>query len=137
MMQSAHEIWAKLDAGTEAYFKRVNRTSIPFARILENITRTAQWAPLWIQSLFLRVENQPPPESEILAYCERINAITATGGGILGLQLYTVARPTPEKWATALSNAELDRIAALIKEKTALPQQMAYGCSSEENQSIE
>src|SRR3954467_10489120 len=32
------EIWAKLEAGTEEYFKLVDRTVIPFQQILENIT---------------------------------------------------------------------------------------------------
>ncbi len=129
MQQGAHEIWAKLDAGTEDYFKMVNRTRIPFNRILENIKATAQWCPLYIQSLFLRVFNHPPMEREILAYCDCVNEIKLAGGKILGLQLYTVARPTPEKWATALSDNELNQIAKLIQEKTGLPQQLSYGNS--------
>src|SRR6267154_2765948 len=32
--QNNGEIWAKLEAGTEAYFKLVDRTSIPFQQIL-------------------------------------------------------------------------------------------------------
>src|SRR5437660_1785190 len=32
------EIWAKLEAGTEAYYRRVDRTTIPFQRVLDNIT---------------------------------------------------------------------------------------------------
>src|SRR5262249_46096774 len=31
------EIWAKLEAGTEEYYRRVDRTTIPFQRILNNI----------------------------------------------------------------------------------------------------
>src|SRR5262249_36545279 len=32
------EIWAKLEAGTEAYYRQVDRTTIPLQRILDNIT---------------------------------------------------------------------------------------------------
>jgi wyosine [tRNA(Phe)-imidazoG37] synthetase (radical SAM superfamily) len=130
MQTGAHEIWAKLDAGTDDYYKTVNRSRVPFSRILKNITETAQWCPLIIQSLFLRVFGAPPTEQEIRAYAERLREIQAQGGKILGLQLYTVARPTPMNWATALSDQELDRIAALVKELTGLPQQLSYGNGS-------
>ncbi len=130
MQSGAHEIWAKLDAGTEDYYKVVNRSNIPFPRILKNITETARWCPLIIQSLFLRVFGAPPTEQEIRAYAERLREIQAQGGKILGLQLYTVARPTPMDWATALSDEELDRIAALMKDITGLPQQLSYGNAS-------
>ena len=36
------EIWAKLDAGTEAYFQQVNRAPFRFEAILRNITEAAQ-----------------------------------------------------------------------------------------------
>jgi len=127
MQGGAHEIWAKLDAGTDEYYNVVNRSRIPFPRILKNITETARWCPLVIQSLFLRVFGAPPTEKEIHAYADRLREIQAAGGKILGLQLYTVARPTPMDWATALSNEELDRIAAQVKELTGLPRQLSYG----------
>jgi wyosine [tRNA(Phe)-imidazoG37] synthetase (radical SAM superfamily) len=136
MMQGPHEVWAKLDAGTEAYFKLVNRTNIPFGRILDNIANTAQWCPVIIQSLFLRVRGQVPSQDEIAAYCQRLREIQSRGGRINMLQLYTVARPTPEVWATSLTDAELDKIAAQIKAATGLPQELAYGDSSEENQTV-
>lgn len=128
-MQSAgpHEIWAKLDAGTEAYYQVVNRTRIPYARILKNIAETARWCPLIIQSLFLRVFGAPPTDAEIRAYAERLKDIQAQGGKILGLQLYTVARPTTMSWATALSNEELDHVAELVQGIVDLPHQLSYG----------
>ena len=42
------EVWAKLDAGTEQYFQLINRTKIPFARILKNITACAKARPVVI-----------------------------------------------------------------------------------------
>lgn len=127
MQQGPHEIWAKLDAGTESYYKTVNRSHIHFDRILRNIENTAKWCPLLIQSLFFRVNGVPPSSDEIAAYCDRIKMIRANGGQILALQLYTIARPTPETWATALTDAELDAIAAQVKAATGLPQQLSYG----------
>jgi len=127
MQAGAHEIWAKLDAGTDEAYQAVNRTHVPMARILRNITQTARLCPLYIQSLFLRRWGEPPIESEIRAYAERLNKIQARGGKILGVQLYTIARPAPTVWATALSDDELNRIAALVKDLTGLPCQLFYG----------
>lgn len=129
MQQFPHEIWAKLDAGTEAYYKTVNRSHIAFERILRNIENTAKWCPLIIQSLFFRVNGVPPTTEEIDAYAARLNTIREHGGQLLALQLYTIARPTPEKWATALSDAELDAIATRVKTLTGLPQTLSYGNS--------
>ena len=36
------EIWAKLEAGTDEYYRRIERTTIPFRRILDNITAAAR-----------------------------------------------------------------------------------------------
>ena len=43
------EIWAKLEAGTEAYYQLVDRTPIPFRQILDNITAAARVRPIVIQ----------------------------------------------------------------------------------------
>jgi wyosine [tRNA(Phe)-imidazoG37] synthetase (radical SAM superfamily) len=127
MQRGPHEIWAKLDAGTEPYYKRVNRSHIDYNRILHNIEATARWCPLIIQSLFFRIDGQPPSTAEIDAWCARLRTILDNGGQLLGLQLYTIARPTPEPWATPLSNAELDAIAEQVKKQLDLPQQLSYG----------
>lgn len=127
MHQGGYEVWAKLDAGTETYYKTVNRSHIPFARILKNIKETSQWLPLTIQSLFFQVHGQSPTDEEINAYCDRLQEILDAGGQIRGLQLYTIARPTPEPWATALTDSQLDHIAALVRARIPLSQELAYG----------
>ena len=49
-MANQGEIWAKLDAGTEAYYREINRTKVPFARILDNLAATARRWPITIQT---------------------------------------------------------------------------------------
>ena len=127
MQAGAHEIWAKLDAGTDESYQAINRTHVPMARILRNITQTARTCPLYIQSLFLRRWGEPPKESEIRAYADRLNKIQARGGQLLGIQLYTIARPAPTVWATSLSNEELSRLGALVKDLTGLSCQLFCG----------
>lgn len=114
------EIWAKLDAGTEAYFRLVNRSHIRFDRILRNLHATARVRPIVIQSLFLRVHGGTMPPDELEAYCARLNAMVLAGGKLKEVHAYTVARPTPEPWATKLEPAELDAIAATIRAQTGL-----------------
>jgi wyosine [tRNA(Phe)-imidazoG37] synthetase (radical SAM superfamily) len=114
------EIWAKLDAGTEPYFRLVNRTSIQFERILKNLVETARARPIVIQSLFLKVRGEAMPAPELDAYCARLNDIVKGGGRIREVHAYTIARPTPEPYATKLTADELNAIAATIRERTKL-----------------
>ncbi|HUO10665.1 MAG TPA: radical SAM protein [Phycisphaerae bacterium] len=112
------EIWAKLDAGTEAYYDLVDRTAVPFSRVLENLKWCAARRPTVIQSLFMKVHGKPPSDEEVHAYGMRLAEIEkagrAAGGGIKLVQLYTVARQTTEAYATPLSAEELTRIQALV-----------------------
>ncbi|HWB09733.1 MAG TPA: radical SAM protein [Pirellulales bacterium] len=120
------EIWAKLEAGTEEYYRLVERTSIPFQRILENITSAARLRPLVIQALFMRVHHQSPPPDEQTAFCDRLNEIVAAGGTLKLVQIYTVARPPAESFVASLSNGEVDALAALVRERTGLPTTAFY-----------
>jgi wyosine [tRNA(Phe)-imidazoG37] synthetase (radical SAM superfamily) len=115
------EIWAKLDAGTEDYYQQVIRSSIPFARILDNLRDAALVRPLVIQSLFMRLHGTPTPPAEQEAYCDRLNEIVGSGGRIKLVQLYTVARPPAESWVSALSHDELDALAQRVRRRTHLP----------------
>lgn len=121
------EIWAKLDAGTEAYFRQIARTRIPWNRILDNITAAARIRPLVIQSLFMRIYGQPPPAAELEAFCQRLNEITAAGGRLQLIQVYTAARPPAESYVTPLVDTEVDAIAELVRHRTGLPAAAFYG----------
>jgi wyosine [tRNA(Phe)-imidazoG37] synthetase (radical SAM superfamily) len=121
------EIWAKLEAGTEEYFKLVDRTPIPFQQILDNITDAARARPIVIQALFMRVHGQPPPLDELQAFCDRLNEIVAAGGRIKLVQIYTVARRTTESYVAPLGDDEVDRLAELVREQTRLPVAAFYG----------
>jgi wyosine [tRNA(Phe)-imidazoG37] synthetase (radical SAM superfamily) len=114
------EIWAKLEAGTDEYYHLIERTPIPFRQILDNITAAARVRPLVIQSLFMRVNGEPPSPAELEAFCDRLNEITAAGGQLKLVQVYTVARRPAESYVTPLADAEVDAIAALVKRRTEL-----------------
>ena len=121
------EIWAKLEAGTEAYYQLVERTPIPFQQVLDNIASAAQIRPLVIQALFMRINNDPPPETELEAFCARLKEITRTGGELKLVQVYTVARPPAESCVTPLTDEEVDRIVQLVHCRTGLEVRSYYG----------
>ncbi len=113
-------IWAKLDAGTEAYFKEVNRTPIRFDRILANLRETAKARPIVIQSLFVTLHGQPMPSEELTAYCARLNELVAAGARIKEVHAYTLARPAPESFVGRLTLAGINAVAEQIRRATGL-----------------
>lgn len=121
------EIWAKLDAGTDAYYQMIERTKVPFQRILDNITHTAQIRPIVIQSIFMRVQGEPPAPEEIDAYIGRLKDVLSADGKIRLVQVYTVARRPAESYVEPLSNAEVDAIADRVRRETGLPTAAFYG----------
>jgi wyosine [tRNA(Phe)-imidazoG37] synthetase (radical SAM superfamily) len=123
------EVWAKLDAGTEAYYRQVERTTVPLKRVLDNITLAARIAPVVIQSLFLRLHGVGPDEAEQEAFCDRLNEVVAAGGRIDRVQVYTVARRPAEAFATPLTDAEVDAIAERVRRRTGLTVEAFYGAS--------
>jgi wyosine [tRNA(Phe)-imidazoG37] synthetase (radical SAM superfamily) len=125
------EVWAKLDAGTEDYFKLINRTKIPFVRILKNISEAAKARRIVIQSLFLKIRGVGPSEAEITAFCQRLREI----GNIKLVQVYTVARKAMTivdgvpawQFVTALSNAEVDAITERVRVEAGVNAESFYG----------
>ena len=124
------EIWAKLEAGTAEYFQLIERTTIPFQQILDNILAAAQVRPLVIQALFLQVDGVPPPPAELLAFCDRLLEIRAGGGQLSHVQVYTVARRPAESYVTPLSDQDVDAIVDLVQGQTDIPATAYYGSSS-------
>ena len=123
------EIWAKLDAGTESYYHLIERTKIPFRRVLDNLLLAARARPIVIQSMFLKMLETAPTQEEIAAYCQRLNAIIAAGGRIRLVQIYTVARRPAESIVTPLADAEVDHIAQTVRQQTGLPAEVYSGSS--------
>jgi wyosine [tRNA(Phe)-imidazoG37] synthetase (radical SAM superfamily) len=121
------EIWAKLEAGTEAYYLEVERTTIPFSLILNNITQAARVRPIVIQALFMRLNDVPPSPEEQRAFCDRLNEIGQAGGAIKLVQVYTVARVPAESYVTPLHREEVDSLVALVRERCGLPALPFYG----------
>jgi wyosine [tRNA(Phe)-imidazoG37] synthetase (radical SAM superfamily) len=121
------EFWLKLDAGTEAYYRLIDRTTIPFAKVLGNILETARARPIVLQSLFMKVKGEGPAAAEVSAYCDRVGEILEGGGRVKLIQVYTVARPPAESYVTPLPDAEVDALAAEVRRRLpAVPVETFY-----------
>ena len=123
------EIWAKLEAGTEEYYRLIERTSIPFRQVLDNIAAAARVRPLVIQALFMRVAGEPPSQDELIAFCDLLNEISHAGGQLKLIQIYTIARKPAESFVQPLHDTEVDAIVDLVTHRTALTAKAFYGTS--------
>ncbi len=126
MLDNHGEIWAKLDAGSPEYFRTISRSTLSYKRILENLTEAARLFPLVIQSCFLSFHGVVPDETEIAAYTDRIRQMLFAGARIRRIQIYTVARSTPDPGIKALDNDQLDKIVSAVQRATNLPVEAFY-----------
>ena len=126
MQEAKGVVWAKLDAGTEDFYRQVNRTMVPFQRVLANIAMTLQRSKVVIQSLFFQTDGVPTPPDEIEAYLERLEQLEAEGP-IEEIHIYTIARRPAEPWCTPLSDAQVDAIVSSVAARVQAPVRGFYG----------
>jgi wyosine [tRNA(Phe)-imidazoG37] synthetase (radical SAM superfamily) len=109
------ELWCKLDAGTEPYFRKVDGTRLPFVRVLDNLLLVARARPIVIQSLFLTYDGAGPDDEEVAAYLVRLHDLRAAGGKIDRVQVYTVSRKPADPRVADLPLARLEAIASGVR----------------------
>ena len=114
------EIWAKLDAGTQAYMDKVNRPQCSLDKILANILFVGRQRPVIIQSLFPLLNSEEPPVEEIEQYVQRLREMQQAGAQIPLVQIYSATRPTPHSECGHLPLKVLSRIAQRVREVTGL-----------------
>jgi len=104
-------VWAKLDAGTEQWYRRVDASLVPFARVLSNIQWASKQAPIIRQCMFHAFGKEEPSEEEISAWAMQIDTLLEQGGEIEWIQVYTVARQPSQREVLPLSQDRLEKIA--------------------------
>jgi len=114
------EIWAKLDAGTQDYYSKVNRTDVPLEKVLANILFQARRRPVVIQSLFPLLEGQGPSSEEIVQYAQRLKELKDAGAEIPLVQIYSATRPAPRSECGHLPLKTLSRIAQIVRQTSGL-----------------
>lgn len=120
------EIWAKLDAGTESYYKTISRSAVPLDRIISNIVEVAQPRPIIIQTLMMQIDGAAPTDEEIDAYSDRLREIRDRGGRIRQVHLHTIARPPAESNVAPLDRDTIEIIANRIRRRSKMPVAVFY-----------
>jgi wyosine [tRNA(Phe)-imidazoG37] synthetase (radical SAM superfamily) len=115
------EVWAKLDAGTEEWYQKVNISRISLERIEANLIHLGRKHPFKIQSLFCGLDGEAPPQSELDAYLDRLKRIKDSGCRILEVQLHTLARKPAQASCTPVTGALLSSLRQRIASEAGLP----------------
>ncbi|MBI1337856.1 MAG: radical SAM protein [Phycisphaera sp.] len=92
--QNGGEVWAKLDAGSQAYYKLINRSGVPLETVLMNIHACGLRRGMVIQTMLLNIDGQPMSDEEFERYVQRLRNFPGDCR-IKRVQLYTLARPVP------------------------------------------
>lgn len=108
------EIWAKLDAGSEDFFRLMSGTTLSLSLVAEGILRFARLRPVIIQSMFCTVDGRSPSEADAAELGRRIAGLVAKGARIREVHAYTFARPSPSGVCSALGDAYVARLAAEV-----------------------
>jgi len=114
------EVWAKLEAGTQEYMNRVNRSGCSLQEILANILDLSRRRPVIIQSLFPAINGEAPPFAEIEAYVQRLRELKEAGAQIPLVQIYSATRPTTHSECGHLPLRVLSQIARRVREASGL-----------------
>ena len=114
------EVWAKLEAGTQAYLERVNGTEHSIEKITADILALARQRPVIIQSLFPMQDGVPLGEQEIEAYALRLRALREAGAMIPLVQIYSATRPMARPRCGHLPLRRLTQIAQMVRQVAGL-----------------
>lgn len=115
LLESDGEIWAKLDAGTEEWYKKMNRSPVKFDTILANLKKAISCHPICIQTMLCSIKGEQPDDAEILRYLENLEQIYKTcPEHFVEVQLYTVIRQTATPDVYPLQKEFLQAVAKKI-----------------------
>ncbi len=102
-------LWAKLDAGSADYYRKINQSAVPYQTIVQNILTHSQAFPTTIQTLLLNIHNTPMPDQEFLHYIHQLRYLLKHGAQLQTIQLYTTARETQIKNITPISEQKMNQ----------------------------
>ncbi len=120
------EVWAKLDAGTEAWYQKINVSKISLDKIQANLKSLGARHPYKIQSLFCAMDGEAPSHLELDAYTRRLSELKSSGSRILEVQLHTLARKPASSACTPVAKEFLQDLSNRIGSEIGLSSKI-YG----------
>jgi len=126
LFTSQDEIWAKLDAGTNARLTLLNRPQtsvlscpkVSLEQVMENILVLGQQRPVVIQSLFPSIGGKGPSPEDVEQYVQRLRELKEAGAQISLVQVYSAHRQAARGNCGHLSLKSLSDIARRVREVT-------------------
>ncbi|MCF0222361.1 MAG: hypothetical protein HUK19_08710 [Fibrobacter sp.] len=116
LLETDGEIWAKIDAGTEDWYKRINRSSVKFQTILDNLEKVIKLYPICIQTMQCSLQGDAPSVEEVEQYIDNLERFyNAAPQNFVEVQLYTVIRQTMTPDVLPLPKEFLENTARKIK----------------------
>jgi len=113
----AVNIWLKIDAGTPQWYQKMNRSSVPFDKLIEKIKELSFCSPVTIQTMLCAINDDQQPEKDVQAW-EDLVCELAKNGNIKKVQVYGKARAAPEDpLASELPAEYLENRAKSLQEK--------------------
>jgi len=112
------EIWFKLDLATRDGIASVNRANVSAETHLARLRDAAGLCPTYVQTCMFRRRGEPPSDDELTAYLHALRTLHVDGSRLLGVLLYSLARPSQQPEATELAPVEpawLERLATRIR----------------------
>lgn len=121
-----YELWAKLDAGTQAHFEQISGTKLQLSRIVSNVAEAAKHLEITIQCMVPTVDGRDPGEAEMQAIAGRIREIEAAGKVRL-VQIYTTARRPASDRIGMVPDARLNELADVVRKGVSAPVETYFG----------
>lgn len=116
------EIWTKLDAGSESWYRKISRSRVPLEKIQENIEATVRKFPIRVQTMLCKIGSEFPDENEINLYVNRLKRIYHSNPqNLLGIQLYGVVRHTALPDVHPIEKAFFAEVAQKIRAEIPTP----------------
>jgi wyosine [tRNA(Phe)-imidazoG37] synthetase (radical SAM superfamily) len=125
------EVWCKLDFWNQDSLEQLNRTSVPFDRLISKITEFGQGHPLVLQSCLFSWQQQSFELSYYEDYIQLVEQLLNQGVQLKKIQAYTLARQPAEAQAKPWSNTDMDRLAARLRERLPVAVELFYESGSE------
>jgi len=109
-------IWLKLDAGTPLWYQAIDRSSIPFERLIEKIRAFVKCTPVTLQTMICAIDGAAPSQDEAQTWEILVAELVSSALQLREIHIYGKARPAPEDpLASALPVAFLEARAASLR----------------------
>jgi histidinol dehydrogenase len=117
---AALDAWVKVDAGTEDWYRRIDRGAMPYAALRAAVSSFVSNAAVTVQTMLCAVDGAGPGPAEASAWIEFVVDLVRSGDGVSRgvrrVHIYGKARPAPgDPWAQALPVEALEERASALR----------------------